>query len=158
MKTEPTLGTLKYIKDTLTHFKKLKADIAVVRTVNERLVDWLVKTERLLGKRTVAETVCGVFKKIGVEIDERDVQTCHCLKEKEGTMVTFVSRKDCLQILRVKKELKSLDPTELDFPKTSTFLLTKVPYYRGIWDKFKKLSGIQKIHQFYMISGLIRVK
>ena len=45
----------------------------------------------------------GVFKKIGVKMDERDVQACHYLKEKERTMVKFVNRKDCLQILRVKK-------------------------------------------------------
>ena len=56
--------------------------------------------------------MCGVFKKTGIEIDERDVQACHDLKEKERTIVKFDNRKDCLQILRVKKELKSLDPTE----------------------------------------------
>ena len=32
------------------------------------------------------------------------------------------------------------------------------PYYRGIWNKCKKLRVIQKIHQFYKNSGLIRVK
>ena len=102
----------------------------------------------------------GVFKKIGVEIDERDVQACRRLKEKERTIVKFVSRKDCLQILRVKKELKSLDPTELDFPENTEIFINEsvCPYYRGIWNKCKKLRAIQKIHQFYTISGLIRVK
>ena len=106
------------------------------------------------------ETVCGVFKKIGVEIDERDVQACHRLKEKERTIVKFVNRKDCLQILRVKKDLKSLDPTELDFPENTKIFINEslCPYYRGIWNKCKKLRAIQKIHQFYTISGLIRVK
>ena len=66
----------------------------------------------------------GVFKKIAVEIDEQDVQACHCLKEKKRTIVKFVSRKDCLQILRVKKDLKSLDPRELEFPEKH--LLIKV--------------------------------
>ena len=59
------------------------------------------------------ETVCDVFKKIGVEIDEWDGQAYHCLKEKEGTIVKFVNKKYCLQILRVMKELKSFDPTFL---------------------------------------------
>ena len=31
-------------------------------------------------------------------------------------------------------------------------------YYRGICNKCKKLSAIQKTHQFYGISGLICVK
>ena len=51
LKTEATLGSQitdlsKEIKDSLTHLKKLEADIAVVRTVNDRLVERVVKTER----------------------------------------------------------------------------------------------------------------
>ena len=186
LKTEATLGSQitdlsKEIKDTLTYFKKLEADIAVVKTVNDRLVERVIKTERQcwenaqysrrdtleivgipnsVGNSVLEETVRDVFKKIGVEIDERDVQACHRLKEKERTIVKFVNRKDCLQILRVKKDLKSLDPTELDFPENTKIFINEslCPYYRGIWNKCKKLRAIQKIHQFYTISGLIRVK
>ena len=158
----------------------MEADIAVVKTVNDRLLERVVKTERhcwenaqysrrdleivgitnSIGNSGLEETVRGVFKKIGVEIDERDVQACHRLKEKERTIVKFVNRKDCLQIHRVKKELKSRDPTELDFPESTKIFINEslCPYYRGIWNKCKKLRAIQKIHQFYTISGLIRVK
>ena len=186
LKTEATLGSQitdlsKEIKDTLTYLKKLEADIAVVKTVNDRLVERVINTERQcwenaqysrrdtleivgipnsVGNSVLEETVRDVFKKIGVEIDERDVQACHRLKEKERTIVKFVNRKDCLQILRVKKDLKSLDPTELDFPENTKIFINEslCPYYRGIWNKCKKLRAIQKIHQFYTISGLIRVK
>ena len=186
LKAEATLGSQitdlpKEIKDTLTYLKKLEANIAVVKTVNDRLVEIVIKTERQcwenaqysrrdtlkivgipnsVGNSVLEETVRGVFKKIGVEIDERDVQACHRLKEKERTIVKFVNRKDCLQILRVKKDLKSLEPTELDFPENTKIFINEslCPYYRGIWNKCKKLRAIQKIHQFYTISGLIRVK
>ena len=122
LKTEATLGSQitdlsKEIKDTLTYLKKLEADIAVVKTVNDRLVERVIKTERQcwenaqysrrdtleivgipnsVGNSVLEETVRDVFKKIGVEIDERDVQACHLLKEKEITIVKFVNRKDCL--------------------------------------------------------------
>ena len=51
LKTETTLGSQisdlpKEIKDTLTHLKKLEADIAVVKIVNDRIVERIVKTER----------------------------------------------------------------------------------------------------------------
>ena len=100
------------------------------------------------------------FKKIVVEFDKRDIQACHRLKEKERTVVKFVDRKDCLLILRLKKELKSLEPTELDFPENTKIFVNEslYPYYRGIWYKCQTLTAIQKIHQFYTISGLIRVK
>ena len=183
LKTEATLvpqisDLSKEIKDILTHLKKLEADIAAIKAVNGRLVENIVKTERQcwenaqysrrdaleivgvrgsINNRVLEETVCGIFKKIGVEVDERDI---HCLKEKERTIVKFANRKYCLQILRVKKDLKSLDPTELDFPESTKIYINEslCPYYRGIWNKCKKLRAIQKIHQFYTISGLIRVK
>ena len=113
-----------------------------------------------VGNSVLEETVRGVFKKTGVEIDERDVQVCYRLKEKERTVVKFANRKDSLQILRVNKQLKFLDPTELDFlENTKRFINESLClYYRGIWNKCKKLRTIWKIHQFQMISGLIRVK
>ena len=51
LKTEATLGSQttdlsKKIKDILTYLKKLEADNAVVKTVNDRHVERVVKTER----------------------------------------------------------------------------------------------------------------
>ena len=109
LKTEATLGSQitdlsKEIKDTLTHLKKLKADIAVIKTVNNRLVERVDKTERQCWEKAqysrrdtleivgipnsidnsvLEETVNGVFKTIGVEIDERDIQACHRLKKRK---------------------------------------------------------------------------
>ena len=55
LKTETTLGSQiadlsKEVKDALTHFKKLEVDIAVVRAIEDRLVDRIVKIERCTGK------------------------------------------------------------------------------------------------------------
>ena len=61
-----------------------------------------------------------------MEIDEWDVQACHRLKENEKTIVKFVNRKDCLQIFRVKKDLKSIDPTELDFPENTKIFIKEI--------------------------------
>ena len=51
VKAEATLGSQithlsKEVKDTLTHLKKLEANISVVKTVNDKLVERFVKTER----------------------------------------------------------------------------------------------------------------
>ena len=32
------------------------------------------------------------------------------------------------------------------------------PYYRSIWNKCKKLRANQKLHQFYTVNGIVRVK
>ena len=132
--------------------------------VLNKLVDRVVKTERQywenaqysrrytleivgipnsIDNSVLEETVRGVFKKISVEIDERDFQAGRRLKEKDRTIVKFVNRKNCLQILRVKKEHKSLDPTDLNFPENTKIFINEslCPYYRGIWNKCKKTKG-----------------
>ena len=97
-----------------------------------------------IGNSVLGETVRSAFEKIGVEIDQWGVQVCHDWKEKERTIVTFFNRKDCLQIFRVKKELKSFDPTELEFPENTEILTNEslCPYYRGIWNKCTELTAI----------------
>ena len=110
----------------------------------------IVGIPKSVDKSVLEDMVGGVFKKFGVEIDERDAQVCHHLKEKERTIVRFVNRKDFVQIRRVKKDFKSLEPTELDFPENTNFFINEslCPYYRGIWNECKKLRTTQKKHQF----------
>ena len=70
------------------------------------------------------QKVCDVIQEIGVDICDRDIQTCHRLKDKDRAIVKFTNRKDCLQILRVKRQLKGLDPAAVDFPKgTKIFII-----------------------------------
>ena len=57
-------------------------------------------------------------------------------------------------------ELKHLDPTKLSFTEGAKKLINEslCPYYRGIWNKCKKFRANQKLHQFYIINGIVRVK
>ena len=94
LKSKAYLGSqiadlLKQVKDTLTHFKKLEADTAAVRTVNDRHVERHVKTRRPCRKNAqyfrrdtlkiigvpnsvdnsvVEETVRDVFKKLVLKL------------------------------------------------------------------------------------------
>ena len=86
------------------------------------------------------QKVCDVIQEIGVDICDRDIQTCHRLKDKDRAIVKFTNRKDCLQILRVKRQLKGLDPAAVDFPEGTKIFINEslYLYYRGIWNKCKK--------------------
>ena len=101
-----------------------------------------------------------VFREIGVNINERDIQASHRFREKDRTIVEFVNRKDCINILRFKKDLKHLDPSKLSFSEGTKIFINEslCPYYRGIWNKCKKLRANQKLHHFYTINGIVRVK
>ena len=89
---------------------------------------------------------------------DRDIQACHRLKDKDRIIVKFTNRKDCLRILRVKRQLKGLYPAVVDLPEGTKIFVNEslCPYYRG--NKFKKLKDEQKIHQYYAINGLTRLR
>ena len=100
-----------------------------------------------------------VFREIGAEIGQRDIQACHRVKN-NGTIVKFSNREDCLQILRMKKQLKDLDCTLFNFPDGTKIFVNKslCSYYKGRWNKCKAIKNKNKLHQFCTINGIIRVK
>ena len=124
------------VKHLLGYLKKLESGLAVTKNVNSKLVDRVVQTERqcwanaqysrrytieVIGihssirDKDLEDKVRNIFGEIGVNVNESDIQACHRLWEKDKTIVKFVNRKDCTNILRVKKDLKDLDSTKLSF-------------------------------------------
>ena len=49
------------------------------------------------------DKVLNVFQKIVIEIGQHDIQACHKGEKNNQAIVKFSNRKDCFQILRVKK-------------------------------------------------------
>ena len=62
--------------------------------------------------------------------------------------------------MRVKRQLKGLDPSAVDLPEgTKIFVYESLcPSYQWIWNKCKKLRDKQKVHQYYTINGLNRLR
>ena len=168
------------IKETDNHLNKLGADVAFTKNVISRSVDQLVETERqywvnaqysrrefleVIGIPTsvkddaLEDKVINVFREIGVEIGQRDIQACHRVKNNQ-TIAKFSDRKDCLQILRVKKQLKDLDCALFNFPDGTKIFVSEslCPYDKGLWNKCKAIKNKKKLHQFYTINRIIRVK
>ena len=50
---------------------------------------------------------------IGMNINKRDIHACQTLSEKDRAIVKFAIRKNCTNILSVKKDLKRLDTSKL---------------------------------------------
>ena len=94
------------------------------------------------------EKVCGIFHELGTEIGQREIQACHQIKNNRSIIKLF-NRKDCLHVLRAKKQLKDLkdlDCTTLNLPNDSKIFINKslCGYYRGLWNKCKQLKGDKK--------------
>ena len=59
-----------------------------------------------------------VLQHIGNDLYEKKLDSYHCLNKKKQSGFTEISRsEDCKQVIRVKKDLKDLNPTDLDSPE-----------------------------------------
>ena len=128
---------IKEPRDLVTQIKNVEAVVAIIfKNVNEKLVNLLIETEQQCwinaqySRRECLE-VAGIptfipddilpanlskfFGKLEAHIEGKEIQACHRLKDNDRAIVKFSNRKDNLQVLRVKKDLKSLHPTELGF-------------------------------------------
>ena len=92
------------VKEMNTNFKKLEADVSIVKTVNNILMKKLVNIERQcwanaqcshrecleiagilksLPQQSLEEKVCQIFEAIDVSVDKNDIDDCHRLQDKE---------------------------------------------------------------------------
>ena len=163
-------------------FSQLESEKSIVKQANSLLSKRLVHMERqcwanaqysrrecleVVGipdsvqNNELEDKVLTIFKKIGSEVSPRDIEACHRLKkDNDRVIVKFSRRKDCEQIMSVKKDLKHLKMQEVGLPgNRSIFINTSLcPYYRMLWSKCKRLHDLGKISNFYISSGTIKVK
>ena len=105
------------------NFKKLESDVVVVKNVNNILCKQLVSVERKCWKNAqysrrecvevvglpssiandqLENIVCRVVQHIGANITDEKTESCHRLnKNTDRTIVKFLRRKDCDQVMKV---------------------------------------------------------
>ena len=164
------------------NFAKLEAEPVVTKRVNSELCKRIVTMERqcwsnaqysrreclkVVGRpqqvddKNLEKKVLSIFQKIGCTIDSNFTDDCHRLgKNNDRVIVKFYRRKDCKQILKVKKDLRDLNMDNLDLRMGTKIYINQslCPYYRILWSKAKKLQNIGSINNFYISSGTIKIK
>ena len=116
---------------------------------------------RQVDDKNLETKVLSIFQKIGCTIDPTFIDDCHRLrKNNDRVIVKFTRRKDCKQILKVKKDLRNLDMEDLDLPRGTKIYINQslCSYYRILWLKAKRLQNIGSIDNFYISSGTIKIK
>ena len=183
---EQTNNTVKTLTEEINEihcsFKKLESEIIVIKKVNDALVKQLSCVERQCWKNAqysrreclevmgippsvehdqLEPTACRILHYIDVNISGDKIEACHRLgKKSDRTIVKFSSRKDCEHTMRVKKDLKDLDATDLDLPAGTKLYINDslCPYYRGLWNETKKLWNKKKMFSYFTVSGIVRIR
>ena len=94
--------------------------------------------------------------RFGVEINDRDIESCHRVCSQGRTIIKFSHRKDCQQLMEVKKELSKLNSTDIDLGNAKIFINQSLyPYYKSLWSKSKRLHAMKQIHS-YVSNGTVK--
>ena len=179
-KTKATIESLRdEVKKMNSNFKKLGADVSIVKTVNNLLIKKSVDIERQcwansqysriecleiagiptsIPQQSLEEKISKIFEAIGVSVDKNDIDDCHKLRDKERTIVKFLRRNDYKQVLRCKKDLRSINMSNLDLPEGTKLSITEslCPYYKSLWVMCKKLWNRKQIHSFFNANGIMK--
>ena len=107
------------------------------------------------------EKVLKIFEKAGCPIEGSNIEACHRISKKnERIIVKSPCRKDCQNVLNVKKELRKLDMKEIGFPEDDPIFVNQglCTYYRMLWSKVKRLHSLKGISSFYVSGGTVKIK
>ena len=173
---------LEEIRKLNKNFEKLEAELIVSKKVNTELQKHIVKLEKqcwanaqysrrecleLVGipsnieNEHLEDKVVEVLNKVGCNIMKDNVEACHRLgKSNDRVIIKFSRRKECLQVLSVKKDLRNLDMVSVGLPENCKVFINQslCPYYKLLWSKSKKLHSMGKIHNFFISNGTVKIK
>ena len=102
-----------------------------------------------------------IFEKLDYNIPSSRIEACHRVIKKSSTVIfKFSRRKDCHQVLAVKKDLRKIKMENVDIPGQNKLFINKnlCPYYKVIWSKGKILHSLGKINGFLVSGDTIKIK
>ena len=145
---------LEEIRKLNVNFQKLESDISITKNTTSLLLKRVVDLERecwanaqysrrecleLVGipasvsHDTLENTVLNIFDKMGCQIQKENIEDCHRIsKHNDRTIIKFARRKDCQQVLSVKRDLKKLSLEDIGLPEEAKIFINQslCPYYR----------------------------
>ena len=82
------------------------------------------------------------------------------LTNNDRVIVKFLQRKDCDQVLPVKKDLLKVKLEDIGLRGSNSIFinLSLCPYYRMLWSKSKRLLDLEKINNLYVSSSKIKIR
>ena len=134
------------IKLLKENYNKLESDVSVSKNVSSLLTEQMNNVERQswanaqysrheclevvgipssVSIKDLEGKVCTIFNRIGVAVKPDDIEACYRLYSNIKTIVKFSKCKVCQQVLRLKKELKNIDPSEFDFPEGTAIFINE---------------------------------
>ena len=179
---QDNIGWLDRICKLNDSFSKLEADVKIAKNIDNLLSQQVVDLKRqcwanaqysrrecleIVGiphsvdDNSLEERVIQVFEKVGCNIDSSNIEECHCITKRNGrVIVKFSKRKDCQQVLQVKKNLQKLKMEDIGLTGNNKVFINHslCPYYHVLWSKSKALLNMGKTNRLIVSNGTVKVK
>ena len=120
----------------------------------------VVGIPRQVDDKHLEAKLLSIFQRVDCTNAPEFIDNCHRLgKNNDRVIVKFTRMKDCKQVLQVKKDLKDLTADDLRLPQgTKTFVSRRLcPCYRILCSKTKRLQSMDKINNFFISGGTVKV-
>ena len=121
----------------------------------------VVRLPSTIADDQLENTVGRVLQYIGANITDEKTESCHWLNQvTDRTIVKFLTRKDCDQVMRVKSELKKLNQADFNLPEGTKLYINESlhTYCRGLWNQCNKLWNMRKLFSFSTVNGSVPKK
>ena len=183
-KLERALSDIAAIQKSMDELRlqntQLESTLAVTKNVNDQLIKRIESLERQANAnsqysrrecveisgipKTVTDEnlenkVCEILCDIGVVVTGDRIEACHRLKN-DRTIVKFASRKDCINTLKKRQNLKKVDKEKLGLGDDDKIYINEslCPEYRFLFWKCRLMAGVNKIYSFWTFNGTIKIK
>ena len=163
------------------NLEKLRSELDITKNVNSLLSDRLTSLERQFwanaqySRRECVEisgipksmednalesTLCKIFDKVGMEINQNLIEACHRIGRQGNTIVKFTRRKDCQHLLKIKKDLSKLTFEEINLARDTKIFVHQslCACYRVLWSKSKALHKMGLIFGYFVSNGTIKIR
>ena len=121
---------------------------------------WRLLTYQKQLSRRIWNILYVSFNNIAFDIGEDRIEVCLRLTKSDPAVVKFSRGKDCQHLLRIRKRLKNLHPTNLRFPEGTKIYVNDnlCPCYRGLSNECKKLQNNKIIYLYFIVNGTVTIK
>lgn len=171
----------KRFDDFEAKYAEISSQLAIVKTVNSRLLDRIMYLEKNtlstsqyhrretieinpvphdIDDQVLEDTVCEALSLTGHTVTPDDLQACHRLKRKDRVIVKFSSRKLKNKIVKDRKKLneKGRDLTNLKFSGKLFVSESMCKENQDLFYICRQLKTAKKIHATWFYNNVINMK
>ena len=177
-KLDTAIADIQSLNHTVT---MLESTLKISQNVNNKLQERIINLERetssnaqysrrecieiagipdSVSNNDLEDKVCEIFQAIDVNVKPRHIHACHRLKNSDRSIIKFISRKNCINVLKNRKKLENINKSSLGFSKHTKLYINEslCPRYKFILWKCRTLHKEKLLDSYWTFNGTVKIR